>query len=181
MDISNWSLEKIMQLPDFCFGARFPLSITEGGIKAESFLMHPRKLPDRFVLWEICTKCTFQTTFDWATWQLAMGHRRPGSEQEFEQLESLLPEPYETLAGHNVLAIGYIQEFRLPNLRMPFIASGRRFVVRTVQIGTSVVYASVTIVISSIPDSIPDYFNNPMMNSIDHSLRQIEIIERARR
>lgn len=58
MDISKWSLDKIMQLPDWCFGRRWwigeYLGSTTGVV---DYRIGEENLPDKFVVWGILISC----------------------------------------------------------------------------------------------------------------------------
>lgn len=54
MDVSKWPLDKIMQLPDCCFGRRWWIGTyigTAGG--ALTYFTIEERLPDRFVIWSM--------------------------------------------------------------------------------------------------------------------------------
>lgn len=54
MDISRWPLDRIMQLPDWCYGRRWWVGTNLGTALAESvpFLVE-ESVPDVFVLWDV--------------------------------------------------------------------------------------------------------------------------------
>ncbi len=54
MDIRNWPLSQIMQLPDAAFGRRWPVGLAYAfaGAGAE-FDISEAALPERFVIWEV--------------------------------------------------------------------------------------------------------------------------------
>lgn len=54
MDISRWSLDRIMQMPDWCFGRRWWVGTNLGTSLAEAvpFLVE-ESVPDVFVLWDV--------------------------------------------------------------------------------------------------------------------------------
>ena len=54
MDISKWSLDKIMELPDWVFGKRWWVGTYIGTSGAStSYFMIEESVPDKFVLWDV--------------------------------------------------------------------------------------------------------------------------------
>ena len=54
MDVSRWPLEKIMELPDWCFGKKWWVGVSIGTALAESVpFIIDESVPDVFVLWDI--------------------------------------------------------------------------------------------------------------------------------
>lgn len=52
MDIGNWPINKIMQLPDWCFGRRWfiGLRVSAGGTAA-AYAISEERMPERCVVW----------------------------------------------------------------------------------------------------------------------------------
>ena len=54
MDVSKWALDKIMELPDWCFGKRWWVGVNLGGAAGEtSYWLIDENVPDVFVLWDV--------------------------------------------------------------------------------------------------------------------------------
>lgn len=54
MDIRGWSADRIMQLPDWCFGRRWWIGRWIGNASAAvTYFLFDDKLPERFVLWDV--------------------------------------------------------------------------------------------------------------------------------
>lgn len=59
MDISNWSLDKILELPDWCFGKRWWVGTYVGTLNDEaSYFLIEESVPDKFVLWDVVVSTT---------------------------------------------------------------------------------------------------------------------------
>jgi len=59
MDVKNWSFDRIMQLPDWCFGKRWWIGEYIGTTAAELvYFTIKDRLPDRFVLWSMLVQGT---------------------------------------------------------------------------------------------------------------------------
>jgi len=53
-DVSKWPLDKIMQLPDWCFGQRWWVGTYIGTVAATvSYFFIEESVPDNFVLWDV--------------------------------------------------------------------------------------------------------------------------------
>jgi len=65
MDTSNWGDGRIMQLPDWCFGRRWPIScaatVSAGLYRWQ---LSPSRLPERMVVWSAFVEARLAT---WAT------------------------------------------------------------------------------------------------------------------
>jgi len=68
MDISKWPLDKIMALPDWCFGKKWWVGTNLGGAAGEtSYWIVEESVPDVFVLWDVLitnAEATGQTRTD---------------------------------------------------------------------------------------------------------------------
>ena len=156
MDIRNWPQDKLLELPDCCFGRRFPI-IFSGllGAGATGYFINELALPDRCILWEV-NSFTAGISDDAGTHStiisLGLSDRLPTSDTEFALLENILPGLDEITNA--------IRAFRSPlhlsRLRLPVIAQGRRVALRTESDVGSATEFSVGLVFSSIPREIPD-------------------------
>lgn len=58
MDIRDWPLDKIMQLPDWCFGRRWWVGENCWEPEGKNFyVIGSEELPDKFVVWGILISC----------------------------------------------------------------------------------------------------------------------------
>ncbi len=61
MDVSKWSIDRIMQLPDWCFGKRWWVGTYVGPAADEvNYFLIPESVPDVFVLWDVLIMATGQ-------------------------------------------------------------------------------------------------------------------------
>ncbi|GAJ03313.1 unnamed protein product, partial [marine sediment metagenome] len=61
MDVSKWSIDRIMQLPDWCFGKRWWVGTYIGPAADEvNYFLIPESVPDVFVLWDVLIMATGQ-------------------------------------------------------------------------------------------------------------------------
>jgi len=157
MNISQWPIGRIMQLPDFVFGRRWPI-IFSGLLTTVSteYYISEMALPDVCVLWELTF---FTTPVSTAVvppvmpLSIYLGDQLPTTDAEMALMEPLFPEADEIVDG--------LRSFRgrgnLSRLRKPISAQGRRVVMRTeigaVVPGTFVVW----LIFSSVPKEVPDW------------------------
>jgi len=157
MDIRNWPMNKIMQLPDCCFGRRWPIVFTGWNTVAlYALYISEIGLPDKCILWELWLSA-LGTEPGWVledmSLTLSLGDKLPATLLEFRALENMFPEADEIEDTERLLR----PNFHLTNLRKPYHSQGRRVVLKatsTRMIGT---VWSVGLVFSSIPTEVPDW------------------------
>lgn len=157
MNISQWPLSRIMQLPDCCFGRRWPVIFsgyeTAG---ASSYLISRTGLPDMCVLWEVWTSAIFVWSDNLGfpvgrtTYGLRLGDQLPVGLAQWREFEPLFPESEEA---------DYIlrPHFVLRNIRKPFHAQGRRVVLHLNRNDIEQTSWNVGLIFSSIPTEVPDW------------------------
>ncbi len=156
MDIRRWPFDQIMQLPDCCFGRRWPIYF--GGetlSSAATYHISEMGLPERCVLWDIFFDSEgYPTTDEVGTppnISIALGDQLPENAAMFGALETLIPESDTIIGGLNVL----IKGMKL-SLRKPVFTSGRRVAVQIVGSDGTSGFWSLGLVFSSVPNEVPD-------------------------
>ena len=157
MNISDWPLDKIMQLPDCAFGRRFLIAIdgqtlaTDGG----EFVSRT-KLPDRAVLWELLftTQHYFYTGKVGGTyWSIAFTPSPTLTATSVKEAEPLFP----------CQGMWYADKYQftglthLVNLRMPFEAQSRYLCTDIVSLCDFVEWFTLHTIWSSVPKEVPDW------------------------
>ena len=89
MDISHWSMNQIMQLPDFVFGRQLCISQyigTAAGV--ESYFKMKQQLPDWFVVWSILVEAEKHSAATWVNMSLRLGDwaTAPANWKELDRL-----------------------------------------------------------------------------------------------
>jgi len=89
MDISNWSIDRIMQLPDWCFGRKWNLITSYNVAKdtTEQWLVK-QSLPERIVLWEF-GQVNAIGEYHGAYIIPALGDHDPANKAEFDAFERI--------------------------------------------------------------------------------------------
>lgn len=156
MDIRGWPLGHIMELPDCCFGRRFPVFF--GGdyeFGGTNIFISEIGLPDVCVLWEVSLQVTYAedptgiTDFRMA---YKLGDKLPATAGEVTTLEDMFPESDEKVAIGSVIR----PPLHMVNIRKPYHAQGRRVVLDVQSEFGAHVYWNTSLVFSSIPTEVPD-------------------------
>lgn len=157
MDIRNWPLDRIMQLPDCCFGRKFLVclsALSKNSVAA--FDISEVGLPERCVLWELSFWVDGNISGnDW--FRLALGDQLPTTAAQVDALEPLIFGLGRQGAEPKRLLIRREQSLIRFTLRMPIAAIGRRPVLHyftTVSIDS---FLYVVLLVSSIPKEVPDW------------------------
>jgi len=156
MDIRNWPLDKIMQLPDHCFGRRWPVLFSQGlSAPGTKYFISEMGLPDRCVLWELCCSVVSEVVgvpYECVPFSLALGDNLPVGFNQFWEFENMFPEADE-ISQRMKLFRGNLY---LTQLRKPYAAQGRRVVLRVEEVASASWPFSLGLVFSSIPKEVPD-------------------------
>lgn len=165
MNIQNWGLGQIMQLPDYLFGRRFLVSCSLDMKKAMmEWDISEVALPEMCVIWElyITGLHIYSTGIEL---RIALGDQLPTAVAEMDRLEPLFmgfgfqgPDP-------RVLNVHERARIALTRLRMPVAANGRRLVIEGVTSETDNGTIFVGIVVSGVPKEIPDWLVSANLRS----------------
>ena len=156
MDIRKWGLDRIMQLPDGCFGRRWPI-IFSGTVTASAiaYYISEMALPERCVIWQLFA------------WTPIVGSLEPFNlnERFSYKLGDQLPNAaifasQEELFAAADMIVGGERSFYpfagVLNLRQPVMSSGRRITIRVHNFSVITLLFCTGIVISSVPNEVPD-------------------------
>ncbi len=176
MDISKWPLERIMQLPEDCFGTRFTMFFSKA-LQAGNTLFELSKLglPNRCVLYEISFGVDFlgpSNRDKTAELSLSLASRVPVDNTAFRKLEPLWTGVNEVSSLMSIIR----SPMFLSRMRMPIPAQGRHVVTRVRNIGAVDILFSVGLVFSSIPNEVPDYYSGPLSEKMDKLIEAVEIL-----
>ncbi len=157
MDISKWPLDMIIALPDWCFGRKYPVSIT---LRANSdtlvFDIAEMALPEPCVLWSIHIEPYYVDHHN-GYMRLALGEQLVTTEAEFMLFTPLIhgfgsqgndPRKIENSQYTGPLVL---------NIRQVLDARGRKLTGMAIAVVDKSYRCRVTIVVSSIPKEVPDW------------------------
>jgi hypothetical protein len=157
MDIRNWQRNKIMQLPDWCLGERYPVGCMVQAAAASSyFFMANFKFPERCIIWAVDTSFQVrQAAVPGAKgyYYLKLGNRLMVASTEFPNFEDLLPQCGLTYTGARRL----VGELHLHNLKSYLLGGGRTLTGYWVNGGGEEDGLNIIVTISSVPVEIPDW------------------------
>lgn len=156
MDISKWPLNKIMQLPDWCFGRRWWVGTYIGtAADAASYFLIEESVPDRFVLWDVLIFTTGHTDaiIAYVTFRLCREVPTSGNIKNFDRLLK----NFSTRAEMYDLQLPPVSAFHVGPMRTVINAGNNRIggALKLVS-ETANCENTVACLISSIPRDIPD-------------------------
>ncbi|MBA7469582.1 hypothetical protein ES707_04864 [subsurface metagenome] len=157
MDIRSWPLDKIMQLPDCCFGRRWPVGVyaAEGGI-GQYYDISEAGLGDRCVVWQV----TYAGGGNWegvSSIALALGDVLPAGIAEFDALQPLFSDLGKRGAVRRAVDIGSGGVVITLQMRLPVHAQGRRIVALIEITAAEATGPQAILVVSSIPTEVPEW------------------------
>ena len=156
MNISDWPLGRIMQLPDYVFGRRYMISAFVFGIGvARQWDISELAFPETAVIWEVHMYCAKKTDSNQGI-RLALGDQLPTTEAEFRAMEPLFNGLGQDGPGPRSIPMDLYRAIAMRRLKIPVRTAGRRLVLE-IGIGpASTDWASVILVVSGLPKEIPD-------------------------
>jgi len=159
MNISQWPLGKIMQLPDHCFGRRYLISCS---LSVKEVVIHwdisELAFPEVCVVWELVLQGTSSTpTLD--IFRLALGDQLPTTVAMMDGLEPVFNGLGLTGPGPRGIWVPTANGVAFTKLRMPLRTAGRRLVLELGPGQVERVSVICGLVVSAIPKDIPSCFN----------------------
>ena len=157
MDISTWPIDKIMQLPDHCFGRKFVVSCAVRVVpEATVWDISEIALPNVFVLWQLQIYPYGFTTAD-SRIRIALGSKLPTAEEQMDRYQPLISDL--GIHGTRPRRIYLFQRTGtfIVFMRMPISAQGQRLVIEAHAEADANANVSVQIVVSAIPKEIPEW------------------------
>ena len=175
MDISNWSMERIMQLPADCFGRRWPIIFCDQVVaSATKYESSKLALPDRCVIWGI-DFATYTAAVSGLTGNMAyafkLGSEVVTTDAQFIALMDVFPGSPEIVDGVEILRGPNV----LSDLKLCIPAQGKRLVLRAKNFFSSTLRYTITVVISSVPTEIPDLYAGFPEEKFDEMIRLLRI------
>lgn len=156
MDIRNWPMDRIMQLPDSAFGQKFPICVSSLGIElAPAWDISELGMPEVCVLWSL-TLQSWSNSTNLMYYRLALGDQLPTAAAQVDILDPLIPgmgaqggAPRRVVIHTSPMAITVPMRKLIP-------AMGRRIVLEVVSEAFKLVWVNVIAVVSSVPKEVPD-------------------------
>jgi len=157
MDISKWTRDQVMTLPDYAFGEKRIIcaDFFVPNATYTAFLC-PMVLPSRLIVWEIMiTPRGFGASGDWV--RIVLSTKIPGTIAECLACAPLIPGLGAPENGPGCIDVADTTDTIHINLRQMVEAQGNRLCVVSQNAAAAGVYMFVTVLISTVPSEIPDW------------------------
>ncbi len=157
MDIRNWPIDKIMQLPDCCFGRRWLVGVyASDSLVATYYDISEAGLGDRCVVWQAAI-IGGGGAVGVMNAALALGDVLPANDAQFDALEPLLSDLGRRGADRRAIDVGGFGMFMFFTMRLPVMAQGRRLVGRFEIETADPAPPQAILEVSSFPTEVPDW------------------------
>lgn len=157
MRIDKWPMDRIMRLPDWCFGRRWPVYVE--GYAAGDVLAYDISevgLPERGVIWEFgCIASCNNARQDW--FRLVLGHNLPATIAEVDLLEPLLMGfGIQGAAPRHMRFVTTADHMNI-HLRQPRTFNGKKLILEISCMATIYMTVQAWVVVSDLPREVPDW------------------------
>lgn len=156
MNVRDWPMGQIMQLPDCCFGRRWLVSCSFENKTVGTFWdISESAFPENIVIWELSITAKHEVlTGNFV--RIALGDHLPTAAAEVDRLEPLFRGHGLTGAEPRQIVLPYADQHQITSLKQNVATSGRRMVVEFLSFGPGSRFVIVGVVVSSIPTEVPD-------------------------
>lgn len=157
MDIRNWPMDKIMQMPDCVFGQRFIISVTAVcSNDATVWDISELAIPERAVIWELGI-CTNVANSQDSRLRLALGDQLPTTIAQMDGCRELIQGlgylPSRPRRIYGLFNAGYCYM----TMKKAIEASGQRLILEVYASADKNTNVRAHIVVSSMPKEVPDW------------------------
>lgn len=157
MKTQNLPMDKIMQLPDCCFGRRWFVGTYMGGtLGVVHYNMSEEQLPDKFVVWGVLFSCMSPNCLQAIRCTIRLGHVIPANIGAAQVLDRV----FKDVSVNTIVYEFYINpngvDF-LPCQRQLIESQGRKLVIVTNGDQAIDYESTVAIQISALPKEVPDW------------------------
>ncbi|MBA7562200.1 hypothetical protein ES708_03849 [subsurface metagenome] len=157
MNIRDWSLDRIMQLPDACFGQQWPIGLAgQPLLDTPAFDISEAALPDTTVIWEVLTWTAHVPTVP-VIIEIYLGDHLPATDAEFRAMEPLFSGVRDVNNRPSSFEANRNMFLAVSRIKMAAKAQGRRLVARFSTDNATAIDSHVILVVSSIPTEVPDW------------------------
>jgi len=157
MNIDNWPMDRIMRLPDWCFGRRWWVGEYMGSANGTvHYRLGQEELPDKFVLWGLLIFCRAPSCLEAMRLTIRLGDHTPANMDDANTMERLLK-------GISIQTIGYelypeSNGVTWINCERQLIESAGRKLAIVSNGDQAIAYEmTVGVLISSLPKEVPDW------------------------
>lgn len=158
MDISNWPIGDILQLPRFIFGRRWMVGTARNLVGAAAhYSISDAMLPDKFIIWEMSIQSKFASSSSIQV-TLATGMELPTTDAQFYHLPLVFPDVRSVGGVSGSFDAVYLDSNIVKGCKIPIMNSGRYLVGRYIRTVGTGVGCQINLIISSVPREVPDWF-----------------------
>lgn len=157
MKIDNWPMDRIMRLPDWCFGRRWWVGHTGRENSGDVvFYISPFELPDKFVVWGVMIGCSSGAPVNPIHITMRLGSVAPTTSIETIAMERVFKgmcqpaEIYEFIVSQWDLTWMNCE-------RILIESAGRRLVVEAIGDTVNPYEFTAALLISALPKEVPDW------------------------
>lgn len=157
MRIDNWPMDRIMRLPDWCFGRRWFVGTYQGSVNGTvHYNISAEQLPDKFVVWGAFMSCMSPSMLQALRMTMRLALQAPVSVETTRVMDRV----FKDISEPNI-----VYEFACPQNgcfwlkaeRTLIESAGRRLVVVTNGDAAIAYEATAAIQISALPKEVPDW------------------------
>lgn len=157
MDIRNWPLDQIMQLPDWCFGQRVIQTVSYRAAAAGSFYdLCAEGLPEQCVIWSSCAVLAGSLT-SYGDMSLVLGDTVPATDAIFFEHEALFRGVGAPVIGRPMMRLYGCSGPWLMKCRRVLDAKGRRLLLRLYSGAAVDIEGTWSVEVSGVPKEVPDW------------------------
>lgn len=157
MDVRGWPLDRLMMLPDYCFGRRWDVGLSFYAIAEQSYFdQSVFPLPDLCVLWELAINVV-DSLGDVGYLRLGLSDYLPTTEGQFNDVEPILYSYGADAYGPRRIYLNSYMHLSLRRLRLPVSANGRRVVGQLENTSGFTGVVQVVLIVSGVPTEIPEW------------------------
>lgn len=160
MRIDDWPMDRIMRLPDWCFGRRWWVGEYMGSTTGVVFYnFGDEQLPDKFVVWGVLVSCRAPNCLEALRLTIRLGDHLPVSAADAQTMERILKGIsipticYELYVNQN--AVTWINCERLliesAGRRLALVSNGDQAIGYEMTVGVQ---------ISALPKEVPDWLSS---------------------
>lgn len=163
MNTTQWPCDKVLRLPDWCFGRRWLIGLKEtlAGAGIAYHIMNNR-LPDVCVLWEFEINCKSPANTGGIVVGVRLNSQVPVSDPTFQTGDRIFPN-LESPSQNYQFRVSTGGPLSLTRLKMPIVTANRFLTFRIQEQDGLNMRVNVLFVISSLPKEVPDWVVSGMV------------------
>lgn len=157
MRIDNWPLDRIMRLPDWCFGRRWWVGEYMGSTQGRAYYrIGDEELPDKFVVWGVLISARSPVCLEALRLTMRLGTILPAAPAEVNGMDRI----FEGISIHTITYEFYVNQNGVTWINCERIiheSGGRRLVLISNGDQTIAYEMTAGMLISSMPKEVPDW------------------------